>query len=142
MGWFKVDDGLAFHRKTLEAGNAAIGLWTRAGSWLRKDGNALKGHPGVLLLTTAQTMGTTAQINALVKVELWHRCTVDGRKALRFHDWASFQPDAEELDDKRAVWAERKKRQRHHRAGDHSLCIPGYCDAIDPPADDDLWGRA
>ena len=33
MPWFNVDDGFAFHRKAVRAGNAAIGLWTRAGSW-------------------------------------------------------------------------------------------------------------
>lgn len=33
MSWFKVDDHLAFHRKTLAAGNEAMGLWVRAGSW-------------------------------------------------------------------------------------------------------------
>ncbi len=31
--WFKVDDGFAFHSKTLAAGNTAVGLWVRAGSW-------------------------------------------------------------------------------------------------------------
>jgi len=33
MVWFKVDDGFAFHPKALAAGNAALGLWVRAGSW-------------------------------------------------------------------------------------------------------------
>ena len=31
--WFKVDDNLALHPKVLGAGNAAMGMWVRAGSW-------------------------------------------------------------------------------------------------------------
>ncbi|GAA1048484.1 hypothetical protein [Arthrobacter russicus] len=33
MSWFKVDDKFAFHPKAIAAGNAALGLWVRAGSW-------------------------------------------------------------------------------------------------------------
>ena len=32
MPWFKVDDNLAFHHKVVAAGNAAMGLWVRAGA--------------------------------------------------------------------------------------------------------------
>jgi len=32
MPWFKVDDTLAFHAKVVAAGNAAMGLWVRAGA--------------------------------------------------------------------------------------------------------------
>ena len=33
MPTFEVDDQFAFHRKTLRAGNEAIGVWVRAGAW-------------------------------------------------------------------------------------------------------------
>ena len=33
MSWFKVDDQLAFNAKIVAAGNEAMGLWVRAGSW-------------------------------------------------------------------------------------------------------------
>ena len=33
MSWFKVDDQLAFNAKVVAAGNEAMGLWVRAGSW-------------------------------------------------------------------------------------------------------------
>ena len=33
MAWFKIDDNLAFNAKILQAGNEAVGLWVRAGSW-------------------------------------------------------------------------------------------------------------
>lgn len=141
MGWFKVDDQLAHHRKVMAAGNGAMGLWVRAGSWLRRPGNARKGLPGVLLLDEARTMGTAAEVKRLIDAGLWHRTTLDGRKAVRFHDWPDHQPDDDELGDKRTVWAERKKRQRHHRSGDHSLCLPDYCDDAPPPPPD-VWGAS
>ena len=33
MTWFRVDDTLAMHPKVYAAGNAAMGLWVRAGAW-------------------------------------------------------------------------------------------------------------
>lgn len=137
--WFAVDDQLAFHRKTLAAGNAAMGLWVRAGSWLRQPGNARGRPPGVLLLDEARTMGTAAEVNRLVSAGLWHKTTLDGAKAVRFHDWTDRQPGEDELERKRTDWAGKKRRQRHHRAGDHSLCLPDYCDDAPPPPPD-TWG--
>ncbi len=141
--WFKVDDQLAFHRKTIAAGNAAMGLWVRAGSWLRQPSNANRGAPGVLTLAEAKTMGTTAEVKRLIDAGLWHKTTLDGAKAVRFHDWKAMQPDPDELEDKRTVWAGRKRRQRKHRVGDHTECLPEYCDDAPPPPDEDEgpWPR-
>ncbi len=138
--WFKVDDELAFHRKTMAAGNAAMGLWVRAGSWLRKPGNSRPGLPGVLTVAEARTMGTAAEIQRLLDAGLWHKTTVQGVKAVRFNDWAEYQPNPDELEDRRNVWADRKKRQRHHRAGNHDLCDPRYCDDAEPEPDDEESG--
>lgn len=33
MTWFKVDDTFYGHPKTLKAGNAAVGLWVKAGAY-------------------------------------------------------------------------------------------------------------
>src|SRR4051812_8941676 len=68
MVWFNVDDGLAFHRKTLRAGNAAMGLWVRAGA--ECAGQLTDGFVSVLL---ARQLGKSAEIRALVDAELWHR---------------------------------------------------------------------
>jgi hypothetical protein len=144
VGWFKVDDQLAFHRKTLAAGNAAMGLWVRSGSWLRNPGNGRGRPPGVLLVSEARTMGTAAEVKKLLDAGLWAKTTLDGAKAVRFHDWEIMQPDQDELSEKRTAWAAQKKRRRHHLADDHSLCLPDQCDhAPPPPPDDDgeePWG--
>lgn len=36
MPWFNVDDGFHCHPKVLAAGNAAMGLWARLGSYCAK----------------------------------------------------------------------------------------------------------
>lgn len=89
MTWFKVDDQLAFHRKATLAGNPAMGLWVRAGSWCAGDEN---GDIVPDAIVTALG-GTKAQCQRLVKVGLWHRA--DG--GYRFHDWHDFQPSALDL---------------------------------------------
>jgi hypothetical protein len=84
--WFKVDDQFATHLKAIEAGNAACGLWVRAGSW--SAGNGTDGVVSKAVLATVG--GTPAQAKRLIDVGLW----VPDRKGYRFHDWTDFQPSA------------------------------------------------
>lgn len=98
MGWFKVDDQLAFHSKTVMAGNEAMGLWVRAGSWASAQ---LTG--GFIAKHMANAMAKECDAIALVEAGLWSE--VDG--GFQFHDWNEFQPDAEE---------ERKKREETRKA--------------------------
>lgn len=138
MSWFKADDGLPFHRKTIKAGNAAMGLWIRAGTWLRGDG-AREEHPDTLTYAEARTMGSAAEIKRLIDAGFWEACKLHGERAVRFHDWETYQPPSEVLEDKRNAWADRKRRSRKHRQGDHSECLPGYCAEV-PLEDDDDHG--
>lgn len=80
MTWFKVDDTLAFHRKAVAAGNAAMGLWVRAGSW-----SAQQLTDGHIPDDIAATLGTPPQIARLVKVRFWER--VEG--GYQFHEWSA-----------------------------------------------------
>lgn len=67
MPWFKVDDKAHSHPKFMRAGNAALGLWLRCGSYAAQ--HLTEGIvPGVV----AQLYGTTPQANKLVKAGLWH----------------------------------------------------------------------
>jgi hypothetical protein len=87
LGWFKVDDQLAFHSKTVMAGNTAMGLWVRAGAWASAqltDGKVPK-H-------MAKAMANPEDADALVMAGLW----VDEGDDYRFHDWDVFQPSAAE----------------------------------------------
>jgi hypothetical protein len=102
MPWFRVDDNLAFHPKIMRAGNAAIGLWARAGSWSAQQ--LTEGH---VPLDLARNIGTRGEADRLVSVGLWLR-TDDG---YQFHQWAERQPP------KSKVEADREAaRKRQHRA--------------------------
>jgi hypothetical protein len=64
--WFHVDDNLAFHPTVIELGNAAIGLWMRAGAWYTTN-NA----DGFIPFRVAYQLGTRGDWNRLVKMWLY-----------------------------------------------------------------------
>ena len=99
--WFKVDDLLAFHGKTVQAGNAAMGLWVRAGSWC--GANLTDGH---VPDSVVSKLGTRAQANALVTAGLWHRLP-DG---YLFHDWNDYQPTKADVEERRQKRAKAGRR--------------------------------
>lgn len=76
MPWFRIDDKAHSHPKLIKAGNAALGLWLRCGSYAAQhltDGIV----PGVV----AELYGTKPQAAKLVKAGLWHEhghCCPDG----------------------------------------------------------------
>lgn len=114
MPWFKVDDGLALHHKTVAAGNAAMGLWVRAGSWSMQTLS-----DGFIPDAIATTLGTTGQAKKLVEVGLWDR--LPGGYA--FHEWSDRQPTKAEIRQERAdnarrqqEWRDRKKREREEKS--------------------------
>lgn len=84
--WFKVDDRLAHHPKIMLAGNAAMGLWVRAGSWAAA--HATDGKIPADLLSSLG--GRRADADRLVKAGLWD-AEPDG---WRFHDWLGYQPSS------------------------------------------------
>jgi hypothetical protein len=135
MVWFNVDDGFAFHRKALRAGNAAIGLWTRAGA---ECGRQLT--DGFVSTMLARQMGKPAEIRALVDVELWHRaehvdkcpeCVEHGmlevvaraaEPGFVFHEWWLRNRSREQVEKERAEARDRMKRARTKppRSGERS----------------------
>lgn len=116
MPYFPVDDQAAFHPKFIAAGNAAIGLWTRAGSWSKAHATG-----GKIPSEIAQNLGKKAEINRLVFVELW--TVTDG--GYQFHDWTdqagNFDADEEkarrENERERAKLRKRAQREREREAG-------------------------
>lgn len=106
MVWFKVDDNLAFHHKTVAAGNAAMGLWVRAGSLAAEQLT-----DGFVADHMAAIMGTPAQIKRLVGVGLWIR--VEG--GYRFHDWGERNPSRAAVEAERLAAAERMRAARDRK---------------------------
>jgi hypothetical protein len=104
MTWFYVDDELAFHQKAVAAGNGAMGLWVRAGSL-----SARQLSDGIMQITVVRGMGTRREIDALLRVGLWHatghdcaRCVDPGPDAYVFHDYGDIQPLKADVLDRRA----------------------------------------
>lgn len=97
MAWFQVDDQLAMHRKVCEAGNAAMGLWVRAGAWSMANLTE-----GFVSKSAAKTLGTSGQAKALVTAGLW----VEINGGYQFHEWGTRQMSAEQIAERRRVRAE------------------------------------
>ncbi|ASU83554.1 hypothetical protein CDO52_12830 [Nocardiopsis gilva YIM 90087] len=72
MPWFKIDDSAHSHPKWVKAGNAALGLWARCGSY-----SAQHLTEGVVPGDVARMYGTAPQARKLVKVGLWHEAGHD-----------------------------------------------------------------
>jgi hypothetical protein len=104
--WFKVDDNLAFHTKTVMAGNAAMGLWVRAGSWSMQTLS-----DGFIPDEIAAQLGTPAQAKRLVAVGLWDRLPT----GYGFHEWHQRQPSKQQVHADRAAGAERQRKSREQR---------------------------
>jgi hypothetical protein len=95
--FFYVDDQLHSHDKIEQAGNAAMGLWVRAGSW-----SACYLKDGFVPYNIVRRFGTKQQAERLVEVGLWDRMP-DG---YGFVDWDVWQPTKDEVIRKRAKRAE------------------------------------
>ena len=105
MTWFKVDDDFFAHRKVVGLSDAAVALWTRAGSWSAR--NLTDGF----VPTSALAMLTRAPQQApaeLIDRGLWRRA----RGGFQFHDWAEYQRSREDVLTERERWRQKKTVQR------------------------------
>lgn len=110
MTWFKVDDNFATHQKTVAAGNTAIGLWVRAGSW--SSANLTDGFIPTHMISILG--GRRADARKLVEVGLW--VEVDG--GYLFHQWNEDgrQPTRSAIEQRRAEDRQRKAEARAAKA--------------------------
>ena len=106
MPWFKVDDTLAFHAKTLAAGNAAMGLWVRAGAWSMQTLS-----DGFVPTHVARQLGTRAEAKRLVEARLW----VEKDDGYLFHEFGERQPSRAQVHAEREANAEKLRRWREKK---------------------------
>jgi hypothetical protein len=108
MVWFKVDDTLPFHAKVVQAGNAAMGLWVRAGAW-----SAQQLTDGHIPLHIVSALGNKKQAERLVLVGLWVALP-DG---YRFHQWNEDgrQPTRASVEKERGEARERMRKAREEK---------------------------
>ncbi|AYD86229.1 hypothetical protein SEA_DAROLANDSTONE_39 [Streptomyces phage Darolandstone] len=118
MTWFKVDDTAHTNPKLLKAGNAALGLWVRAGAYAAQHLTE-----GVIPGVVAQLYGTAPQARKLVASGLWHahghdctRCEQPPAGDYVMHDFLTYNPTRARVEDDRAAAAERQKRARDRAA--------------------------
>lgn len=108
MAWFKVDDNLSTHMKVVSAGNEAMGLWVRAGSWAAQHmTDGFVPTPVLALFAAPVTLA-----NTLVECGLWHYA----EGGYTFNDWLEFQPSREQVLADRNASRERVKRARERAA--------------------------
>jgi hypothetical protein len=90
MPWFKVDDSYYDHPKVFDAPDCAVTLWVRAGCWSARnltDGLVPTGMPARLC------DDHDTAVRELLHRGLWERAS----GGYRFHDWAEYQPSAEDV---------------------------------------------
>jgi hypothetical protein len=114
--WFRVDDSLHDHskvRKVAAKAPAALALWLIAGSW-----SSRKLTEGFIpdddlpwLIPGAEGLATE-----LVAARLWRRV----KGGHQFHDWLSYNPSKEKVEAERAAAAERMRKLRERRSGEHA----------------------
>jgi hypothetical protein len=101
--WFKVDDNLAFHAKTIAAGNAAMGMWVRAGSW-----SAQTLTDGFIPAHMLNSFGSKSLAKKLVQSGFW----VEAEGGYQFHEWEDRQPTREAVEKDRTAARERVRAAR------------------------------
>lgn len=107
MTWFKADDKLAFHQKTVRAGNAAMGAWVRMGAWCGE-----RESDGFIPKAIADLIASPDEMARLIEVGFMIDHT-DGRYEM--HDFLKYNPSHAELEAKRNAWAKKKAAFRAER---------------------------
>lgn len=110
MTWFKIDDDFFFHPKVIAAGNSAIGLFVRCGSW---SSNHLTN--GFIPDKVIEMFGCDADITRLIEVGLLEEADTAGYLMPAFLD---YNPSADEVKATRAASAERQRQSRNRRSDD------------------------
>ncbi|SIM00373.1 Uncharacterised protein [Mycobacteroides abscessus subsp. abscessus] len=113
MPHFKVSDDSHSHPKAIMAGDAAWGMWNRAGCW-----SMAYGTDGFVpdWWVKQQPQGA-AKAKALIGAQLWIRGEYEGgrpeyqgQKGYTFHEWR--QDTYEKVEADRAKWRDKKATQR------------------------------
>jgi hypothetical protein len=109
MPWFRVEDSFHQHPKVLRAGNAAIGLWVRCGTW-----SAQYLTDGFIPANIAATYGRPREIRQLVTARLWS----EQEGGFVMCDYLEYNPSASDVKQRRKEDAERKRRGRNSTSKD------------------------
>ena len=107
MPWFRLDDSFHSHPKVIAAGNEAIGLYVRCGTYAAQHLT-----DGFVPEQVALQYGTPALAATLVNTKLWRRT----RGGWRMPDYLDYNPSKQAVDKERKAAAERQRRRREAMA--------------------------
>lgn len=119
MPWFRLDDSFHSHPKVIAAGNEAIGLFIRCGTYAAQNLTDGAVRRDIAVLYGAEThpwgadgsRGTETLGDILVKVGLWHRT----RAGWRIHDYLDYNFSREQVLKERKAAAERQRKWKQAR---------------------------
>ena len=103
MPWFRLDDSFHSHPKVIAAGNEAVGLYVRCGTYAAQHST-----DGFIPEQVALLYGTPKLVDTLVRAKLWRRV----RGGWRMPDYLDYNPSKEAVDNDRRNAAERQRRRR------------------------------
>jgi hypothetical protein len=101
MPWFRLEDNFHAHPKVKRAGNGAVGLWIRCGTW-----SAQYLTDGVIPPEVYTSYGRPREVEQLVAARLW----VPVDDGMVMPDYLDYQPSKADVEQRRKVDAERKRR--------------------------------
>ncbi len=103
MPWFRLDDSFHSHPKVIAAGNEAIGLFVRCGTYAAEHLT-----DGFIPEEVALLYGSRELAGVLVRTKLWRRT----RGGWRMPDYLDYNPSREAVENERRQAAERQRRRR------------------------------
>ena len=122
LAWAKLDDGLTFHEKIVEAGNAATGVWVRGLAWSAyhlTDGFV---PTKIARLVAGESRGA---LKALVGSRLWVECP----GGYQIHDYLKYNPSKAEV-------LEKREKDRLRKLASSGSPPTGVASASNPPDPD------
>ena len=126
MPWFRLDDSFHSHQKVIQAGNEAIGLYTRCGTYASQHLT-----DGFIAEHVALLYGSAELAETLVRARLWRRV----RGGWQMPDYLDYNPSREAVEKERKLKAERQRRwlEARKRRGRDASIDASKDDAPDPP---------
>jgi|SRR5580765_3277253 len=108
MPWFRIEDNFHQHPKVTAAGNAAVGLWVRCGTY--SSSYLTDGH---IPATVARQLGSRREIDTLLSTRLW----VENGDGFLMPDYLEYNPSAKQVRAERAAARERQAKRRRTEKG-------------------------
>lgn len=140
MPWFRVDDSFHSHPKVITAGNEAIGLWLRCGTYAAQHLTDGFIPEGIAILYGADQIRSRGEAGTgkdetlaeiLIRAKLWRRT----RGGWHMLNYLEYNPSKNAVEKDRKANAERQRRYRSETGARRQRNLEtGHLRAVDNPA--------